>query len=182
MIRSLAYYGNPILRKKGAKITEINDEIKTLVQDMVETLEAHDGIGLAAPQVNQSIALFITCIGKLGPDKKKIKGKLRVFINPKIIAHSKEETVMTEGCLSIPNTYIEISRPKAVTVEAMDLDGNTFTEEFFDLEAHCILHENDHINGVLHVDRFRGKNRNRLDKQLREIKKKYAEAEKNTKN
>lgn len=179
MILPLAYYGDPILRKKGAKIEKIDDEIRQLVKDMTETLHAHNGIGLAAPQIHKSIALFITCVDKKGPNNQWIKGDLKVFINPKIIGHSREETVLPEGCLSIPNTYLEISRPKSVTVEATDIDGNVFTQEFYDLEAHCVMHENDHINGVLHIDRFRGKDKNKLEQNLRQIKKKYYQGKAN---
>lgn len=173
MILPLAFYGNPILRKKASKVTEINDEIRQLVKDMAETLKAHNGIGLAAPQVHQSLALFITCISKMDADEKWTDGNLRVFINPKIISYSEEQTLISEGCLSIPNTYLQIRRPKSVTVEAMDLEGNVKTEEFHDLEAHCMMHENDHINGVLHIDRFKAKDRDKLEQHLREIKKKY---------
>lgn len=175
MLLSLAYYGDPVLRKKGAKIAEVNDEIRQLVNDMTETLHAHNGIGLAAPQVHKSLALFITCVGRMGKDKKWIEGDLLVFINPKILAYSEEQTVVAEGCLSIPNIYLEIRRPKSVTIEATDLEGNRFTREFHDLEAHCIMHENDHINGVLHIDRYHGKDRGKLDNKLREIKKKFGE-------
>lgn len=173
MILPLAYYGDAVLRKKGDRIDKIDDEIRQLVKDMTETLHAHEGIGLAAPQVHKSLALFITCISRKGPDGKWTEGKLRVFINPKIISYSPENTVIPEGCLSIPGTYLEISRPKSVVIEATDIDGNIFTEEFFDLDAHCVMHENDHINGVLHIDRFRGKDKARLEQKLREIKKKY---------
>jgi peptide deformylase len=173
MLLPLAYYGDPVLRQKGARIDKITDEIRQLVKDMTETLHAHNGIGLAAPQIHQSLALFITQVGKLGANDEWIEGKLRVFINPKIISYSQEQTLISEGCLSIPGTYLEIWRPQKVTVEAMDLDGKIFTEEFEDLEAHCVMHENDHINGVLHIDRFRGKDKNKLEQKLREIKKKY---------
>lgn len=174
MILKLAYYGNPILRKKGARIEEITADIRQLVQDMTETLHAHHGIGLAAPQVNQSLALFLTCIGKSGGEDKWIPGELKVFINPKIVSYSQEQSVLSEGCLSIPGTYLDIRRPRSVTIEATNLDGHLFTEEFHDLDAHCVMHENDHINGVLHIDRFLGKDRSRLDQRLRTIKKKYS--------
>lgn len=173
MILPLAYYGDPVLRKKGEKITVINEEIKQLVKDMTETLKAHNGIGLAAPQVHRSLALFITCISKTDKAGNWIEGELKVFINPKIISYSQEQTVLSEGCLSIPNTYLDIQRPKKVCIEATDLDGNLFTTEFQDLAAHCVMHENDHINGVLHIDRFHSKDKSRLEKRLREIKKKY---------
>ena len=86
MLLPLAYYGDQVLRKKTSQVTKITEEIRQLVKDMEETLHAHNGIGLAAPQVHQSLAIFITCISKQGPDGKWIEGELRVFINPKILS------------------------------------------------------------------------------------------------
>jgi peptide deformylase len=171
---SLAYYGDPILRKKGSPVVEINDEIRQLVADMIETMEANNGIGLAAPQVHRSLALFITSVPLEGPDDTSIPGTLRVFINPKIISYSKEQWECSEGCLSIPLLYGSVNRPLKVTVQATDLDGREFIQEFEGLEAHAVMHENDHINGVLFIDRIRGKERKELEPQLREVKKKYA--------
>lgn len=173
MILKLAYYGAPVLRKKARRVEVINDEVRQLVKDMIDTLHNEHGSGLAAPQVHKSLALFITCISKKGPNNRSLPGQLKVFINPKILSYSEEQTTLNEGCLSIPDTYLEIRRPKSVTVEATDLEGNVFTEEFHDLEAHCVMHENDHINGVLHIDRYRGPDKMKLDQRLREVKKKY---------
>lgn len=169
----LAYYGDPILRKKGARIDEVNDELRQLINDMEETLIAHDGVGLAAPQVHQSLALFMVNISvQVAPDKW-VHGKTHVFINPKIIEYSDEENMRDEACLSIPGLYGPVSRPSRIKVEATDVEGNRFTKEYTGLEARVIMHENDHINGVLFIDRVRGKERQELDKQLRNIKKKY---------
>jgi peptide deformylase len=171
----LAYYGEGILRKKGAPVTEITDEIRALVKDMEETLSHHGtGIGLAAPQVKQSLSLFIIKVPERQEDGSWIEGKVRVFINPKIISVSSELNVREEGCLSIPGIYAEVVRPVSVKIRATDLDGNVFEEEFTGLEGRCVLHENDHINGVLFVDRIRGKERNVLEPKLQAIKKKYS--------
>src|ERR1700733_734328 len=153
----LAYYGDPILRKKTVPVLELNEEIRQLVADMVETMRASNGVGLAAPQIHRSLSIFITCVPQEQPDGKWIPGKLRVFINPKILSVTKETEVHSEGCLSIPKIYGEVERPFKVTVRATDLNGYTFEEEFSGLEACCVLHENDHINGVLFVDRIYGK-------------------------
>lgn len=174
MILKLAYYGDSILRKKGARIEVITDDIRKLVVDMEETMYANNGIGLAAQQVHKDLALFIISIGKEGPDKTWINGPLKVFINPKILEYSTETSVLSEGCLSIPNTELNIVRPRWVKIEATDLNGNTFIEEFSDLAAHCILHENDHINGVLHIDRYKAKDKTKLNNHLRKIKKEYS--------
>lgn len=169
----LAYYGNPILRKKGAPVLEITDEIRQLVSDMTETMIAQDGCGLAAPQIHQSLALFITSIPHLNEKEEVIPGELRVFINPKIVAHSQEKWACEEGCLSIPGLRGIVERPLKVTVQATDLEGNVFTEEFVGFDAHVIMHENDHLNGVLYIDRLSPKEKKQIEGKLREIKKKF---------
>lgn len=173
MKRSLAYYGHPVLRKKGAPISEITEEIRQLVADMFETMEAHNGCGLAAPQIFESLNLFITCIPRYQADGSMIKGEGRVFINPKIAHYSKEEWACSEACLSIPGLQGQVSRPLKVTIQATDLDGKNFIEEFTEYDAHVIMHENDHINGVLYIDRLPPKKKKEIENKLREIKKKY---------
>lgn len=169
----IAYYGDPILRKKAAPITEITDEIRQLVPDMLETMEANDGCGLAAPQIHKSIALFITSVPRYDKDDNLIPGPLRVFINPKITGYSQEVWSLDEGCISIPKLRAEVVRPLKITIEATDLEGNVFTEEFVHFEARLFMHENDHLNGVLYIDRLSPRERKEIERDLREIKKKY---------
>lgn len=170
----LAYYGNPILRKKCQPVSEINDEIRQLVEDMVETLVEHNGIGLAAPQVNKDLRLFITAVPNELPDGNWEQGELIVFINPEIISYSEEQEIRQEGCLSIPKLYGDVIRPSEILIRATDINGNEFEREFSGLQARCCMHENDHINGVLYIDRIKGKERQLLETKLREIKKKFA--------
>lgn len=174
MLLKLAYYGNPVLRKKGEPVKEITDEIRKLVADMLETMHTEDGIGLAAPQVFKSLALFVTCVPNYVDEKTVIPGVERVFINPKILSYSDVTDNLTEGCLSIPKLYGHVIRPIKIVVEAMDLDGKIFTQEFVNYEARCILHENDHINGKLFIDRLDSEERQLFEPKLREIKKKYS--------
>lgn len=174
----LAYYGEPILRKKCQRVEQIDDKLKQLVKDMEETMFLHDGAGLAAPQVHLSLAVFITNVPKQVDSDEWIPGITRVFINPKILEYSKEEWLRGEGCLSIPNVFGTVSRPMHIKVEATDLDGNHFVEEFSGLQARAIMHENDHINGVLFIDRVRGKERQELEAELREVKKKFFDKKK----
>jgi peptide deformylase len=171
----LAYYGDPILRVKCSQVKEINDDIRQLVNDMIETLEEYKGAGLAAPQVHRDLALFMTFAPVRDPEnpEKWLKPRLRVFINPKIISYSKDESVWGQGCLSIPKIFGDVRRPFTIVVTATDLDGNSFTEEFSDYEAQAVMHENDHINGVLFIDRLEMRERKKLEPQLRELKKKY---------
>jgi peptide deformylase len=167
----LAYYGNPVLRKKAAKVEKITNEIKQLVQDMAETMEKENGIGLAAPQVHYSLALFVTKVPIKQDDDSWSEGTFRVFINPKITSYSEERDFLSEGCLSIPKIHGDVERPVYITVEAMDQDGNFFTGEFSDLEARCIMHENDHINGTLFIDRMDKEEREEIEPLLKELKK-----------
>ena len=170
---SLAYYGNPILRKKAAPILEINDEIRDLIENMIETMEVEDGIGLAAPQVHHSLAIFITKVPIQVNEEEWEEGLLKVFINPKIIGVSPQTEGLVEGCLSITGLEGEVFRPQEVIVEALNLEGEKFTETFQGLAAHCIMHENDHLNGVLFIDRVASPERKKMDLLLKRIKKKY---------
>jgi peptide deformylase len=170
----LAYYGDPILRKKCVPIIEINEELKLFIKDMEETLIDHQGYGLAAPQVHRAIALFLINIPiEKGPEEWEI-GPSKIFINPKILEHSKEEWLRGEGCLSIPEVYGTVSRPNSIKVEAMNLEGELFIEELSGMEARAFMHENDHINGVLFIDRVRGEEREELDSLLRQVKKRFS--------
>lgn len=169
----LAYYGNPILRKKCLEIEEINEDIRQLIGDMIETLEEQNGIGLAAPQVKRDLRLFLTKVphpSKDDPDQWE-EGQVKVYINPKLSDPSQEAWEREEGCLSIPKIYVSVIRPYRITVEATDLEGRLFTEELSGLEARCVMHENDHINGVLMVDRIKGKARREIEDDLRRLKK-----------
>ena len=171
----ICYYGNPILRKKGERINEINDELRQFVQDMIETMIANNGIGIAAQQVGQALNIFIThppidIEGSEWPADRPV----RVFINPKITAYSEEEIIINEPCLSLPGISGDVRRPVRVTFEVTDLEGKTFIEEFDGFEARMMMHENDHINGVLYIDRMDKRDRKELEPALREIKKKYS--------
>lgn len=170
MKRNLIYYGNPILRKRSREVTVINQAIHELVADMTDTLIAYNGIGLAAPQVGISKRIFITAVPNEQPDGSWLPGQLRVFINPQILEFSKATACRSEGCLSIPKLYAEVERPKTIRVQAQDLNGNLFEKEFSGLEARCILHENDHINGILFIDRIPQKEREKIELYLKEIK------------
>lgn len=173
MILKLAYYGNPVLRKKANPIETITPQVKKLIDDMIETMESQRGLGLAAPQVHHPLALFIVSIPQEDEEKNILPGRLLVFVNPKIVSYSEESWVHNEGCLSIPKVYEDVERPLTITVEALDREGKPFSEVFTGWEARAILHENDHINGVLFIDRVKGNKRKQLDPLLRDIKKRY---------
>lgn len=184
----LCYYGNPILRKKCAPVEAIDDELRELVYSMEETMFTHDGIGIAAPQIGKSIALFLVNApdepihsndddddeDEEQPQQENTPSITEVFINPKILSHSEETWDRGEGCLSIPKVYGRVTRPLHITVEATDLNGNRFTRDYSGLKARTIMHENDHINGVLFIDRIHGKERQELEHYLKQIKKLYS--------
>lgn len=167
----LAYYGDPILRRKADAIDEITSDIKKLVEEMIETMDASDGIGLAAPQIHHSIRLFVirTPI-ETGQDKFE-PGEVKVFINPKLSLPSDETWKASEGCLSIPTLRSLVERPKEISVEYTSLDGTVIKKRFSGWEARVIMHENDHINGVLFIDRLDPEERSKLNSLLKTLEK-----------
>jgi len=173
MQRPLAYYNNPILRKKCAPIEAITDEVRQVVEDLIDTVTAHDGAGLAAPQIHELMRIFVICIPEEEEEDQKGSYHPREFINPKLSSPSKEEWVAREGCLSIPGPVVNISRPQSITVEAINIRGETFKKTFYGWEARAIMHENDHLNGVLCIDRAQSQERQEIKEALREIKNNY---------
>jgi peptide deformylase len=137
-------YGDPVLRRPADEITDIDGRLVRLADDMLETMYAEPGIGLAAPQIGVGRRLFVYDVGD-GP---------RVLVNP-VIAESDGEWVYEEGCLSIPGIYWEIVRPKVVHITGRDLDGNEVSIDADELLARLFQHELDHLDGVLlleHLD------------------------------
>lgn len=168
------YYGDSILRKKCVPIEKITDEIRQLIADMIETIDLENGIGLAAPQIGQPIRLFVLRNYVESADGLwSIDPTPRVYINPKLIDPSGPEAVEEEGCLSLPGLRAPVKRPWKITVEAIDINGNEFREEIEGYNARVRMHENDHINGVLFIDRLDQHIRNQIEPLLREMKKKY---------
>ena len=138
-------YPDPRLRTLATPVKEVNAEIKTLIQDMIETMYDADGIGLAASQVDRHIQLIVM-------DLSENKDKPVVFINPKVTPLVEEKQPYEEGCLSVPDVYDKVERPNKVRIEALDAEGNTIDEIAEGLLAVCIQHEMDHLNGVIFVD------------------------------
>jgi peptide deformylase len=174
MMLPIAFYGNPILRKKAEPIQEITDDIRKLVSDMVETMDNNNGIGLAAPQVGKSIRLFVLRnYIELPNGQLTISAEPQVYINPKITFHSKETLIDVEGCLSIPGIHENVERPAKIIIEATDLNGQKFVEEIEGYNARVRMHENDHINGVLFVDRIPTEDYKKIESLLKDIKKQF---------
>lgn len=142
-IREIRQAGDEILRKKARKVTVVDDRIKELLQDMLETMHKYNGVGLAAPQVG--ILKTIIVIDLYDGNKPLL------LVNPEIIKEKGTQEV-EEGCLSFPNQYAKIIRPKEVTVVALNEEGKKVKIVAKDLLAQALSHEIDHLNGVLFVD------------------------------
>jgi peptide deformylase len=146
--RPIVIYGDPVLRETTDPVGEINQAVKELVSDMVDTLRKAKGLGLAASQVGVAQRLFIVDLRAVD-----IEESLKVFIDPEILETSGE-IEMEEGCLSFPELYLKITRPERVRVSATDLDGNRFEMAAEGMVARAILHEFDHTLGKLFIDRL----------------------------
>jgi peptide deformylase len=142
-------YPHPCLSTPGLPINQFDDALRQLVDDMVESMYAcHGAIGLAAPQIGHSVQVFV-----MDMNAKTTKDKLMVLVNPVLTQQSRNKMVR-EGCLSFPDYLASVKRATKVTVEAYDQWGNVFQHQAEALEAVCIQHEVDHLNGVLMLDRI----------------------------
>lgn len=174
MILPLCYYDDPILRKKALAIEKITPEIKQLAQDMIETMiHQNNGVGIAGPQVGKLLRIFIIRDEFAQPDGKWSFGPSEVMINPQLSQPSPEIVVMSEGCLSIPGIHSDVSRPASIKIRYQKLDGEIVEEIASGFRARVIMHENDHLNGVLFIDRLSAGERAKLDSHLRVVKQKY---------
>ncbi|HEX8296886.1 MAG TPA: peptide deformylase [Chthoniobacteraceae bacterium] len=163
MIRELRYYGDPILRTKGQEIREITPEVKQLAADMLETMQAENGVGLAAQQVGQAVQLTVIDVADVEdrPSAMFINDQLvkledhmpLVLLNPELKL-SKDKEPGNEGCLSFPEMSAEITRASGVRCRARLLDGKTIEFDASGLLARALQHEVDHLNGVLFIDRM----------------------------
>ena len=150
MIYPIVKYGNPVLEKPAAPVTVFDEDLKKLVEDMFSSMYAAHGVGLAAPQIGISKRLAVIDITfKEDPDAKL------VLANPEIL-HTEGRHSQPEGCLSIPEFREPVTRARKVTIRAQDVKGKWFETTGEDLLARAFLHETDHLNGTLFVDRLRG--------------------------
>lgn len=145
-IRNLRYEGDEILSKRAKEIDKIDDKIKELAQDMLDTMHKWDGLGLAAPQVGVLKRIIVIDLYE--------EGTQFVLINPVIISQKGKQEV-DEGCLSFPNKFGKVERPKEVTVEALDLEGDKVKLQAKDLLAQALCHEIDHLNGVVFTEKVK---------------------------
>jgi len=162
-LRYIVKYGHPVLRLKARQIKEIDDSIRDLAEDMIETMVAAEGIGLAAPQIAESITLLVINSGLDEED-----GPPRVYINP-VILEEDGTFSLEEGCLSIPDIREDVVRPEVIKIQYQDLDGREHEEECSGMLARVLQHEVDHLNGVLFIDRISQIKRKLLSKKLKAI-------------
>jgi len=149
-IRDIVKIGQPVLRQRAAKVNRFGSGLKTLIDDMVETMRAAPGIGLAAPQIGVPERVIVIEI----PEDEKIpgSGKLYTLINPEIVKASRDEVLGEEGCLSIPNLVGDVWRAQWLTVKGLDVEGKEIRIKATDWLARAFQHEIDHLNGRLFVD------------------------------
>ena len=162
-------YGHPTLRKPTMEIGPDYPELKELVADMFETMHSSDGVGLAAPQVNRSIRLFIVDAAHYADEQPDLKDFRRVFINARIVEESGEEWEFNEGCLSIPQIREDVSRMPRIRIQYYDEDFNFHDEVFEGIGARIVQHEYDHVEGILFVDRINPLRKVLLKKKLTDI-------------
>ncbi len=163
---NILHYPDPRLRTKADPVTEFDNRLKTLISDMFETMYEAPGIGLAATQVNVHKRLLVM-------DVSEEKNEPKVLINPEFLSREGEEE-MDEGCLSVPGYYETVRRAEKIAVRAQDADGKFFEITADGLEAVCIQHEMDHLEGKLFVDYISGLKRDRIRKKLEKQKKQDA--------
>ncbi|GAA0605566.1 MULTISPECIES: peptide deformylase [Thalassospira] len=165
-LREILIVPDPRLKKECEPVEEVNDEIKTLLDDMLETMYAAPGIGLAAPQIGVMKRVVVMDVS----DDKDKPEPLKL-INPEIIWESEETSIYQEGCLSIPEQYADVERPAEVGMRYMDENGETHEIEADGLLATCIQHEIDHLDGVLFTDYLSALKRNMILKKVQKLQK-----------
>lgn len=157
IIKNLSQIGNENLRKKSVAVLDVNSKkIKATIKDLIDSLKYHNIIGIAAPQIDKNIRIFISEIRKTPSRNPKNTDKLRIYINPKIIWKSKKEVTDYEGCGSVVygKLFGPVKRPAEVIIEAIDQNGEKFELRAGGLLSRVIQHEYDHLDGILFTDKL----------------------------
>lgn len=182
---------DPVLKETAQAIETISDDIKSQAQKMVHTMYEGKGIGLAANQVGLLNRLFVMDLPegswrygeeidgvltieagyRSGEGSGTIERKPKIFINPEIVWQSEQQSIYEEGCLSIPGQYADVVRPASITVRYLNLDGESVEETHEGLDAACVQHEIDHLNGILFIDYLSSLKRNMILKKMRKLNK-----------
>jgi peptide deformylase len=180
MTRRIVQYGDPVLRAKGKPIEQIDEEIRQLAADLIETMHAANGVGLAAQQVGEAVQLTVIDISAVedrpstlrlnGEEKEPASAMPLVLLNPTLELHDGT-TIGLEGCLSFPEITADIERAESVTAHAETLDGERLTIEASGLLARALQHEVDHLNGILFIDRMNSAAKAALGSRLKRLQK-----------
>ena len=157
-VREIRVIPDPVLRTKCDEITEIDDGVRGLVQDLLDTVDDEGRAGLAANQIGVNLRAF----------SWNVNGDIGYVLNPKIVEKSDDTNETEEGCLSVPNLWYPLARANYAKVEGIDLDGNPVTVEGTGLMARCLQHECDHLDGKIYLDRLEKATRVRAMRELRE--------------
>ena len=163
MIYPIVKYGNPVLEKPSAPVTEFGDELKKLVEDMFESMYEAKGVGLAAPQIGIAKRLAVIDVSFKENPREKL-----VLANPEII-HTEGKQTQSEGCLSIPDFRENVTRANVVTIRAQDVNGKWYEKTGEELLARAFLHETDHLNGKLYISHLSALKRDLIKRKIRKL-------------
>ncbi|MGJ8622663.1 MAG: peptide deformylase [Yoonia sp.] len=169
-LRRIVLHPDPRLKKAATPVASVTDDLRRLADDMLETMYDAPGIGLAAPQVAVMDRLLVMDCAK----EDDATPEPMVLINPEVVWTSEDRNVYEEGCLSIPDHYAEVERPKEVEVTWMGLDGKTQCERFDGLWATCVQHEIDHLDGKLFIDYLKPLKRQMITRKMQKLKREMA--------
>lgn len=169
MILPIVAYGDPVLKQVANDIDAEYPNLKQLIEDMENTMEKANGVGLAAPQIGLSIRLFIIDSTLMMDEGEEDKGIREVFINAEMIEETGTEWAFEEGCLSIPDIREDVYRKDTITIKYLDKDFKEHTKTFDGMTARVIQHEYDHIEGILFIDHLKPLKKKLLNKRLRRI-------------
>ena len=170
MKRPILIHPDPRLKKVCTPVPDLSDDLRALAEDMLETMYDAPGIGLAAPQVGDLSRLIVMDCAK---DENEAPCPMVLF-NPEITASSDETSVYEEGCLSIPDQFAEVTRPEAVDVRWIGMDGEEHAQTFDGLWATCVQHEIDHLNGKLFIDHIGPMKRQMITRRMQKLKREMA--------
>lgn len=169
MVLEIRKYGDPVLRQRAETVTVFDEKLARLAADMMATMEAANGVGLAGNQVGVLKQIFVADTASF-----ELTGRKLVVVNPEIVFRSSDEVVEEEGCLSIPGVYAEVRRPKKIKLAGQNLKGEKMELDAEEMIARVFCHETDHLNGVLFIDHLSALERDLLKGKLSELKKKAA--------
>ena len=167
MVLEIRKYGDPVLRQRAETVTVFDEKLARLAADMMATMEAANGVGLAGNQVGELKQIFVADTASF-----ELTGKKIAVVNPEIVFRSSDEVVEEEGCLSIPGVYAEVRRPKKIKLAGRNLKGEKMELDAEEMIARVFCHETDHLNGVLFIDHLSALERDLLKGKLSELKKK----------